>query len=313
MVAVLGAAGLPARGQAITDASNIAEWAINPFSGTSNNLPVGGIADGSPGLGIEEGRLIATDQGDSFDNGLVLFLTNGASTSVYAPAMVTLTPTTAIGDVTNVVGIDTQVRYDALDISGSGTLRTFITLTNNGPTAANLTAALATNLGSNGNTFIVDTSSGDTTFTTADRWLITADGTTPDPDVTNTFVFFGENALVTTSSVSQTVFENFGTEGVLANFTLTLGAGETRSLLLYNQIHGTPAEAQAAVGVFNTPFPTGALVAGLSAAQLATVVNWGPGPPPVEIIPEPSSLVLSLLGVGGLGVWSARRSRRAAR
>src|SRR5207249_4618932 len=102
--------------------------------------------------------------------------------------------------------------------SSSATARTLLTLTN--PTASPITVpvAWASNLGSDNTTTIQGTSSGDTAFTTADRWIVTDDSTTGgDPAVTS--VLFGpQSPAVTPGSVATTVFDvaSLGTEGVLA-------------------------------------------------------------------------------------------------
>jgi hypothetical protein len=78
------------------------------------------------------------------------------------------------------------------------------------------------------------------------------------------------------SAVSNTVFECSGTEGVLVTYQVTVPAGETRSLLLFNQVNSTTTEATTDVGAFNnnTTLAATDFLAGLSQSDLATVVNF---------------------------------------
>lgn len=299
IVALLLASG-PGRADVI--AAGDGRWDITNTNGTDNGLPVGGTLTGTtPGLGAIDANLIATSQGDAFDAGLVLYLNN----QVFVAPALSFTATSADSGVGLLAGLNTRVRYDALSVAGAATLRTLITLTNPSGSTINVSAAWVTNVGSDGSTQVIATSSGDTLYTTADRWIITDDASTIAGDPTNTFVLAGPGAVVTPSGASQTVFAAAGTEGVLSTFNLSIAAGATQSLLFFNQMSPTSSAAQAAVSVFNTLLdPGGPLAAGLSAGQLATVVNYG-------VVPEPSSLLLCGLGLTGVGAWTLRRRRRA--
>jgi hypothetical protein len=71
-------------------------------------------------------------------------------------------------------------------------------------------------------------------FTTADRWLITDDVSTVLGDPTNTHVVFGPGSpLVTPSNASETVFLAAATNGVLADFALTVPGNGTIALLFF--------------------------------------------------------------------------------
>jgi len=273
-------------------------WVVTNTNGTSNGLPSGGSANSSGGFGIQEATFTGTGQSDAFDNGLILWVNN---TILSAPGFTT-TATSADSGLISLAGLNVRTRYQTM--SASPTLRTYITFTNPSGTTANVTATLATNVGSDAGTQIIASSSGDLTFTTADRWLITDDASTTTGDPANTHIIYGPGSpLVLPASVSQTVFSNAGTEGVLSNFNLSIPAGGTLSLLLFNQVNGTAANAQAGASLFDTnPILGSDLLQGLTQSDLDSIVNWQLG----AAVPEPSTCLLCGTGAVGL-TWSLRR------
>ena len=252
-------------------------WEFANFIGTDNGLPVGGTCDAGPGLGVEDAHLTTSGdvvlQGDAFDGGLTVFVDNQQYVS---PDTVDLTGTTLTSGPVSLSGLNTSVQYYVSPTNA--TLRTLISLNN--PTTDSITVpvTVATNFGVDDFIQIIDTSSGDTTFTTADRYLITDDALTEfdDPTVTSVVTGGSGSPLVQPSAVSNTVFNCNGTQGVLVTYNVTVPAGETRSLLLFNQLNSTPTEATADVGAFNdnTTLAATDFLAGLSEADLATVVNF---------------------------------------
>ena len=269
------------------------QWLVFNNSGTSNALPAGGICDGSPGLGILDALIpdglpvdgfcsgapglgvveaVVGTQGDAFDNGLTVFVNNQQYVS---PDTVDLTGTTLSSGPVSLSGLNTSVQYYASPTNA--TLRTFIRLNNPTTNPITVPVTVASNFGSDSGTQIISTSSGDTTFTTADRYLITDGESTSGGAPTNTSVVAGSGTPQTLpSAVSNTVTECFGTEGVLVTYNVTVPAGQTRSLLLFHQLNGTPTQATTDVGAFNdnTTLAATDFLAGLSEAELATVVNF---------------------------------------
>jgi hypothetical protein len=132
-------------------------------------------------------------------------------------------------------------------------------------------------VGSDANTTVEGSSSGDTTFTTADRWVVTSAGNPLDTDVVNTFVVGGPGSPVSArlTALLTAFSDGTGTQGVTTTYSITVPAGETRYLLFFNQIHVTAAEALTAAAVFNdNPLLTSDFMAGIVDAQLAQIVNW---------------------------------------
>lgn len=234
-------------------------------------------------------------QVDAYDSGLT-FKVNG---SYYATnGTFSLTGRSATGSTVNMGGLNVSVQYYA--DANTPTLRTLINLSNTGNTAYhNAQIRLQTNNGSDGGTQIIRTSDGNTSFTAGDRWVITDDSPTGG-DPTNTHVLFGKGGLAP-SGVGLSVFNAAGTEGILADFLLDIAAGETRSLLFFNQIHTTAANALSDVGVFDSLSANHSLLGGLSTNQLSHIANWNLAPA-TNAVPLPGTLPLVGLGLAALGL-----------
>jgi hypothetical protein len=250
-------------------------WFFWNRAGTDNGLPVGGSWNASPGLSVEDAGLDTATSvlGDAFDNGLTVFVNNQRYVS---PDTVDLTGTTLTSGPVTLADLNTSVQYYVSPTNA--TLRTFISLNNPTTNSITVPVTVATNLGSDTLTQIINTSSGDTTFTTSDSYIITDDSSSDfsDPTVTSLVAAGSGSPRAQPSAVSNTVFADSGTQGVLVTYDVTVPAGQTRSVLLFNQLNATPTEATADVGVFNdnTTLAATDFLAGLSQADLATVVNF---------------------------------------
>jgi hypothetical protein len=172
--------------------------------------------------------------------------------------------------------VHVTVEYDGL--VGSDTLRTRVAFANTSVVTKNFTVTVATNVGSDLQTTIVGSSTNDTNFTTADRWLVTSDDDTNPGLIVSTHVLFGVGATVTPSSVFTSTFVCNEdpvpyTNGVRANFHLSIPAGHTQRLLFFNQAHRTNAAALSDAAAFFTGTPVG-LLSGMSSGELGQIVNW---------------------------------------
>ncbi len=126
---------------------------------------------------------------------------------------------------------------------------TYATFTN--PTAKDITVpvSFATNLAyGQGNVFLKNDQSGDKAFSTDDAWVVFDDNNDSYGGAAIAELFYGPGTPVTkTSSVSQTVFTAKGysatdvpdNEGILANYTVTIPANSTRSLLFFTANTGS--------------------------------------------------------------------------
>jgi hypothetical protein len=152
------------------------------------------------------------------------------------------------------------------------------------PTGAQITVPITfeSNVGSNGATTVRGSSSGDLVVSAADRWAITSDGGPIDPPLIHVVAGPGTPALPPTTfrTVSNLVGPgctnpagNIGSVCIL--FNLTVPAGATRRLLLFDQLNGTIASAQSAATAYDTnPSLGDPKIADLSTTQLLEIVNW---------------------------------------
>ncbi len=76
-------------------------------------------------------------------------------------------------DPASLSGLDVTVQYRVF--SAGDTVRTLVSLTNPSGSAIDADVEVAHNWGSDSSSQVVGTSSGDDTFGTDDRWLVTAD------------------------------------------------------------------------------------------------------------------------------------------
>ena len=227
----------------------------------------------------------------------------GACRKSEGGAGATSTASTSASTLQSISGLSVQTSFWA--DPNSPTLRTFISFTNAGAGGLVVPVSWQSNVGSDAATVVVATSSGDTLYTTADRWLVTDNASDSDvPAVTH--VLWGAGATVTPTLAGLSVFADGGgaTQGVRADYSLSVAPGQTVALLFYNRIHEVRTDATASVGDFNggaTGLSAASLLAGLSGDQLGQVVNWN------VAIPEPGALPLLVLGLAALGGWRTRR------
>ena len=160
-----------------------AQWVASDTVRTANGQPTGLCTPG-PGDGMVEAS--APFGGDAFDFASLVWIDN---VQVAGP-LATVTSNEAIFSAASVVpGVEAQMKIRAL--SSSATARTLLSLRNLAGSARSVTVTYATNMGSDGATRVNGTSSGDTGFTAADRWVITDDALSPGGDPANTTVLYG--------------------------------------------------------------------------------------------------------------------------
>jgi len=172
-------------------------------------------------------------------------------------------------------GLNVSLEWKAL--SAVAKIRTFVTFEN--PTGSDIAVPISweSNSGSDEDTGVRGSSSGDAAFGTDDRWLVTSDDPTTPSDPVNTFVLFGPGSpAVTPTSVSQNLDSCTDDEGVIVGYDVTVPAGETRYLLFFNQLSQTNEDALAdAPSQFDTnPTIDSDLLSGLDPATLPAVLNW---------------------------------------
>ncbi len=265
-------------------------WDLTNDGGTDNGLPAGGSCEDDPGFAIEDAETL--NESDAYDIAGLVFVDD----AVYVDDDSTVDISAAGGD--SVVTASTQ-SLSGLDVTvehryfaRGDVARIQVTLAN--PSAATISPSvdIVHNWGSDDSTIIAGSSSGDTSFTAADRWLVTADDLVNGSDPINTSVYFGPGTVAEPpTAVSTTVFDCSDVDGGMATFDLAIAAGETQDLVFFlkmtegDQLQpptgagGGEANADAvaaAVEFDAAPVADTGLFAGIGGAELDGVVNWSP-------------------------------------
>jgi hypothetical protein len=263
-LALVGAGSIPASATAIA----IGSYAlISPGPATWDNAN-GDSACSSPGSGYSpayDGVYGSRD--DAFDDGLVVSVdgTTYQDSDGYVTVNGNTAPTSG-GTYSNVVvsRVDTALK-------SSPTLRDLVKFQNPTNSLKSLDVEIDTNLGSDGGTTLVATSSGDVTHTASDRWVISNDGdpTSGDPVVTQ--VFSGKNS---SAAVTLSPGLSAGNDCVSIHYAVKVPAGKSRYLLSFLQMHGSNKTAKKGVVPFNLLSSGSALLDGVPAKVLPQIVNW---------------------------------------
>jgi len=273
-------------------------WFVSDEITTTNGLPTGGsFTNTGSGSGFTISDASIPGQGDAFDFASMVWVDN---TQYGSPLSVS--GQTVSGGTVAISGLDVRMSY-FFDPTAP-IARVLVELTNAGEAAVGAHVDWASNVGADAGFQITGSSSGDTAFTAADRWVASDDGNLGGGDPALVFALYGTGAAVTAGSTGTTVFGAAGTQGILAGFDLAVGAGETRSLMFFHEMNATTTGALAATGRYDGLAAGDSALAGLSSAQLAQVANWS-----FAAVPEPGTLGALALGLAAL----ALRRRRARR
>ncbi|MEO6064777.1 MAG: hypothetical protein ABIP49_03215, partial [Lysobacterales bacterium] len=280
-------------------------WDVCDDFATDNALPTGGACSTGViggGASIQDASLTAPPgSGDAFDEGANVWVNN----AVVGGVRTVVGNRASFAPVTR-SGLTVNMRYDFL--TTESTERTFVSFTN--PTGSSITATITytSNFGSDGGTVINATSSGDAVFTTADRWMITSDGAENDP-VNTTVVYSGTPALLPSTATTM-AYDCAATNGALTTYALTVPAGGVRSLLFFQRITETVAQATSTAAQFNDVQAGSTLLAGLTPTELAQVQNIGAGVPPPPATPVPMSAQALAILAGVLALFGLVVVRR---
>lgn len=143
-------------------------------------------------------------------------------------------------------------------------------VTNTSASAVTLNIITSTNLGSDANTTVVTTSSGDAVATTADNWVTTFQNfsgtTSSDPRLGH--VLGGPGAAVGLNGVN---FAN-GDDNPFWSYRVTIQPGQTVNVV--NFVTGQPSRADAAAKASELVNLTGNAAACMTASEVAQVVNY---------------------------------------
>ncbi|MEO8477918.1 MAG: hypothetical protein ABI572_12840 [Actinomycetota bacterium] len=162
-------------------------------------------------------------------------------------------------------------RWDRV-LPGTDTLRTLVRFQNNDVTTQALTVEWDSDLGSDGSTQVRGSSSGDASYTKADRWVVSSDNAVDPSDPALTWVLSGKRArvhvdnIVTALGNDQTCFT--------FDYSLSVPAGKTRYLMLFTAMSGKNEGALASAPLFDSVTAGSPLLAGIKASSLGKIANW---------------------------------------
>lgn len=317
-VALAPAVATAATGSVAIHAGN-ATWFVNTnitFSTTSSAF----------GLSSATLQTVSGARDDAFDGGLSWHVntsppgtaSNGGYVSPGGTASVTAN--SVLGTVQVLAGLNVQGQL--YFTSPKAVVRSILTLQN--PTGAPITVTVDNdnNLGSDANTKVTATSSGDAVYDTSDNWIISCQSSIAPPacdgpgsslDPVLTYAIGGPGGVLSGTRLSG--FVN-GDDNPNMRYTVTVPGGETRALMWFVQLSDTPDHALIDAVTFNT---TGAMesagyLANLPGIQESQILNWGlhAGIPTLnEWAFGGMAALLGLIGLGSLGMFTRRRSAQS--
>lgn len=231
---------------------------------------------------------------DTFDGTMRTRVNSTDHNNANGSSQVDITGQVATGFSETLFGLSVSetTRFD----TASATARMIVSFTNRGTAGITVTVGSHTNMGSDSRGVTSATSSGDTTFDALDRWMISQDLSTGD--AVSAYVMQGAGAVTADMFSVLGSAESGDFDG---QFMLTVGAGETVSMMYFAQMYGTVADAQAGMLRFDSLSAADSLVSDLTAGELARIQNWN-----FAAVPEPGSL--ALVGIGVL-LAGLRRNR----
>lgn len=271
--------------------------------------------------GIADAALVTTggetEYGDAFDNALILsgdgnlFQLPGGVVDVSGNTVLTPAPGQEI-----VPGVFAQIEYHFY--ASRPAVRGLFKLENTNSAPVTLNAVVLSDYGSDDNTTVRSTSSGDTTIDNNDYWYITDEGDTgDDPRITTTRYGSGAavvplNALTPSDSPPSRAVSGL-------RYPLTIPAGDTQRIMVFMEL-GVPALADApaqaaAAEDFESmeALDAAGLISDLDAATRGTIVNYASTGGASDATPVPlfgnlgSLLLFGLLG--GAGMFELRRRK----
>lgn len=214
---------------------------------------------------VEDGS--AFGDSDAFDGGLALTVEGNGFVDPDENGDLTGQQLT-VGPVT-VAGLN--VTRIERGLPGSPTLRTLIKLRNTKKKTLRRTVGLISDLGSDDETRIFRSSSGDFAFGKADRWIVTTDDPTSPGDPPVTSVFYGKGKPRVKLAFGSAIQ---GIDNLDAGFDVRLKRRATGYLLLFTELADEGTDAIAETAKFNRKKLDASLKADLSKKVQKKILNW---------------------------------------
>lgn len=272
---------------------------------TTDSVTAFGIADATFSNG-------SSTFSDAFDNALLLSV--DGNLFVNPTGTVDLTGDTLTSDtVTDIVaGIDAQIQYWFSPTRP--VVRAVFSLTNTTGAPITIDPAVLGDYGSDSDTEVVGTSSGDTTIDNTDLWYITDDGEGDgDPRIMTSR--YGEGAAVVptnalTPGIAGSTQATFG-----LRYHTTVPAGATVRIMVFMELsdpdNALIANANAAAADYTNldTLRAAGLLTGLSQTDIDEIINYAP----TSSVPVPFGPLglFSLFGLlGGAGFFQMRRRKK---
>jgi hypothetical protein len=181
--------------------------------------------------------------------------------------------TTVTAAATTVAGLNVTLQF--LMSRSLPIMRVLAILQNPGQSDVNVQVALPGDLGSDGDTIVSASASGDAGLTDADRWVISSDATLSDPAIgTVLFGPGGPAVRLRGAALSE--------DTLSVSYSVRVPPGTTRRVMVFSQLSADPATAAAAITTFDTneALTASGLLSGLD-AQAQAEINWTLGFPTV--------------------------------
>ncbi len=212
------------------------------------------------------------NRNDAFDNGLLLAIGGTAFSDLDGkiPGAPLAKEAIATANDTTFPLLSVH-RWDRV-LPGTDTLRTLVRLRNHDVTTQALTVEWDSDMGSDDSTQVRGSSSGDASYTKADRWAVSSDNAIDPSDPVLTWVLSGKRARVHVDNVvtalgnDQTCFT--------VDFSLSVPAGKTRYLMFFTAMSGKNEGALASAPRFDSVTAGSPLLAGIPASSLGKIANW---------------------------------------
>ena len=215
---------------------------------------------------------------------------------------VDLTGTTVTTDIATIAGLEVEVQYHFFPTRPL--VRAVFTFTNPTAAAIALTATTGGDLGSDGGTEPQATSDSDTLIEDTDLWYITSDNPTgfnlPHNDPILTFARYGTGAAVIPTNTRIPGKAN-DRDSYSYQYVTSVPAGKTYKIMVFIELNPNVADAIAEAADFEslTALNGAGLLAGLTPADQALIVNYGPLAPTATLTPIP---VMTVWGIGSLSM-----------